>query len=191
MLTKQVLERAALVSLGVAVGVAACKGLMSRRHDDSEAATVKEEAEKEALRVVFAFLDAQSRRDLDGMCELISDDIVYINEPHPPSRAIRGKAMFRDTFERSPCIWCKDANLELLQHSHNGLTVFTERLDQFFIEGKWIRIPILGYLKVRDGKVAFWKDYWDYAKYKKAVQEDFGPDFKMFRERSAMDTKTA
>lgn len=117
------------------------------------------------------------------MCELVHDDIVYINEPHPPERAIRGKKMFREVFEASPCIWCPQADLKVLQSSYQpeSDTVFVERLDRFFIDGHWLSVPICGYLKVKDNKVVFWKDYWDYAKYKEFTTKTYGPDFRLFR----------
>ena len=66
-------------------------------------------------------------------------------------------------FEVSPCMWCTEAKLQLLQSCYNGDdTVFVERHDQFLVDGKWIKIPILGYLKVKNGKIILWKDYWDY-----------------------------
>lgn len=110
-------------------------------------------------------------------------DIVYINEPFPPERYIIGRNNFREVFSTSPCIYGEDANLQLLQlvHEPGSDTVFVERHDQFLVDGKWIRIPILGYLKVKNGQVCFWKDYWDYQKYKQYVTKEFGPDFKLFR----------
>jgi len=111
-------------------------------------------------------------------------DLVYINEPFPAERYIIGKNNFREVFSTSPCIYCDDANLQLLQlvHEPGSDTVFVERHDQFLVDGKWIRIPILGYLKVtKDAKVCYWKDYWDYQKYKQYVTKEFGPDFKLFR----------
>jgi limonene-1,2-epoxide hydrolase len=135
------------------------------------------------LKTVLAFLHAQSERDLDKMCALVAEDVVYINEPHPPDRAIRGRDMFRAAFADSPCIWCPQANLQVLQYSHapGSDTVFVERLDQFFIDGHWLRIPICGYLVVAEGKVTLWKDYWDYTKYKAFVTEKYGKDFRLFR----------
>ena len=47
-------------------------------------------------KVVLEFLESQSERNLEKMCSLVDDEIVYINEPHPIERAIRGKKMFRE-----------------------------------------------------------------------------------------------
>jgi len=165
-----------LLGLGVGLGVAGVFMLQRRgqfRRDEEEA---------RVLGVVLEFLKAQSDRDLEKMCSMVTDDIVYINEPHPPERAIRGRAMFREAFAASPCIWCPEAKLQTLHYSRGkGNVVFMERLDQFKIDGVWLKIPILGFMKVRDGKIEFWKDYWDYAKYKRFVSEHFGENFHLFR----------
>ncbi|KAH9259680.1 hypothetical protein BASA81_002102 [Batrachochytrium salamandrivorans] len=171
------LDRRCLVA-AAAVGMAVGYGL----------STVAFRAEKTAARspveqVVHEFLEAQSERDLDKMCSLVSDDILYINEPHPPERAITSKKMFREAFAASPCIWCEKANLKVLQSSHvpGSDVVFVERLDQFLVDGHWLAIPICGYLKVYNGKVVLWKDYWDYAKYKEFTTRTYGADFRLFR----------
>lgn len=143
--------------------------------------------DKDVLQVALAFLHAQTLRDLDEMCSLAHKDIVYINEPHPPERTIRGRDMFREVFAQSPCIWCPDAKLEVLQSVCQGDTVFVERLDQFLVDGHWIKIPICGYLKVLNGKVVLWKDYWCYKKYKEFVVEHYGSDFKLFKKTAISD----
>ena len=59
------------------------------------------------------------------------------------------------------------------------------RLDQFRVEGKWLTIPILGYLVVKGGKIQYWKDYWCYKKYKAETTELFGPEFSLFKATKA------
>ena len=59
--------------------------------------------------------------------------------------------------------------------------MFVERRDSFKIDGKVLEIPICGYLVVRDGRVCFWRDYWDAAKYRRRTEELFGPGFSLFR----------
>jgi len=138
-----------------------------------------------ALTVVNRFLKAQDDRDLDAMCALVADDVTYINEPHPATRDITTKALFRRAFEGSPCIWAEDAKLKVLRCSCDGNTVYVERLDNFLIEGKWLQIPIFGYIVVHNGKVQYWKDYFCYKKYKEQVTALFGPQFSLFKATKA------
>lgn len=175
--TKRVGEIAAAVVVGTALGYLLTSG------GSSKTFVPQKGSKSEAERIVQAFLDAQSERNLDKMCDLVDEELVYINEPHPPERAIRGKKMFREAFAASPCIWCEKADLKVLQMSHTpgSDTVFVERFDQFLVDGHWLAIPICGYLKVKNGKVVLWKDYWDYAKYKAFTTKTYGPDFRLFR----------
>ncbi len=148
-------ERVALVTAGVAVGFA-----FRHREGKNEKEAVDGQV---ALHAVRRFLKAQDDRDLEAICACVADDVVYINEPMDEKRWIKNKDQFRQAFAGSPCIWAEDAKLEVIQIAVVEDTVFVERLDQFFIKGKWLKIPICGYLKVRDGKIYFWKDYWDYV----------------------------
>jgi limonene-1,2-epoxide hydrolase len=180
------MERKRVHELAIVALVGLAAGYFIARTDNNTSSTSSNHGNGKTTGVVGTvteFLDAQSQRNLEKMCALVDDDIVYINEPHPPERAIRGKKMFRDAFAASPCIWCEKANLQVLQMSHQegSDTVFVERHDQFFIDGHWLAIPICGYLKVKNGKVVLWKDYWDYAKYKEFVTRTYGPDFRLFR----------
>jgi len=133
------------------------------------------------LAVVRGFLAAQDERDLDLMCSFVAENIVYINEPHDATRHIKGIDAFRAAFEGSPCLWADDARLEVIREACAGDTVFFERLDQFLIDGKWLTIPVCGYMVVSKSKVVLWKDYWCYRKYKTKTQELFGEKFSMFK----------
>eukprot|EP01062_Namystynia_karyoxenos_P042391 TRINITY_DN3098_c0_g1_i2.p1 TRINITY_DN3098_c0_g1~~TRINITY_DN3098_c0_g1_i2.p1 ORF type:complete len:221 (+),score=78.72 TRINITY_DN3098_c0_g1_i2:72-665(+) len=137
----------------------------------------------DAVQVVRAFLKAQDDRDLDAMCALVTEDLVYINEPLPPSKQIRSREQFRRFFESSPCIWGEDAELRLhsLVWDAGRQVVLTERLDRFKVEGKWLEIPICGALDVEGGKVKRWHDYWDYVSYSERKERLFGPGFSLFR----------
>ena len=140
-------------------------------------------------KVALDFLHAQSLMDLDLMCSYVTDDIVYINEPFPEKRDIRGSKMFRDVFEGSPCIWGQEANLQIIQSCCRGSTVFVTRLDQFLVDGHWIKIPINGFLKIKDGKVAYWKDYWCYKKYREFIDNTYPQGFSLFKKTRVLIEK--
>ena len=185
-------QAAWLAGLGTCAVVAAvgCAVSFARLGQSSAPKTNKTTTAKQ---VVEEFLHRQSMRDLDGMCAMVDDDVTYVNEPHPPERHIHGIDKFRAAFASSPCIWCEDAELKLLRISHEpgSDTVFVERLDQFCIDGVWLRIPICGYLVVnaQTNKIKFWKDYWCYAKYKEFTTKAFGPEFRLFRATVVDPTK--
>ena len=72
-----------------------------------------------------------------------------------------------------------------MQSQAGSTKVWYERKDGFKIDGIWLYIPICGYVIVDEatGVVVFWKDFWDYKKYKAFVTEKFGADFKLFRKK--------
>ena len=173
----------AAAAFGVASAAVAMVLQSRKRERERRAAALEKNDFASPVSVVRGFLAAQDRRDLDLMCSFVDDNIVYINEPHDESRHIRGIAAFRAAFEGSPCIWAEDAKLEVLRQAQSGDTVFFERRDQFLIDGKWLDIPICGYMVVKESKVTYWKDYWCYKKYKDKTIALFGEKFSMFKSK--------
>jgi limonene-1,2-epoxide hydrolase len=43
----------------------------------------------------------------------------------------------------------------------NGNVVIAERVDEFEIGGRTGRLPVVGVLEFRDGRIAAWRDYYD------------------------------
>lgn len=48
--------------------------------------------------------------------------------------------------------WCEAAQ---------GSTVFFERLDRHQLADKWVEVPIAGVFEVENGKIIYWRDYFD------------------------------
>ena len=120
-------------------------------------------------------------QNLEQMCAMVSDDILY-NGPHEQEGCIRGAAMFREAFEGSPWIWAEETKLSVLRESCTHNTVHVERKDQFLIDGKWLTIPILGYLQVnKQGEISRWTDYWCCKNYKAQATALFGDGFSLFK----------
>ena len=42
-----------------------------------------------------------------------------------------------------------------------GPVVFMERLDRHLFGTKWVELPVTGVFEVRDGKIVFYRDYFD------------------------------
>lgn len=111
------------------------------------------------VEVVRAFLGALEAGDVDGMLGLADPAIVYQNVPLPPARGLAA-------FERQ-MRWA-DRNLDGFEaHIHNiaadGPVVLTERTD-VLVKGR-VRAEfwVCGTFEVRDGRVALWRDRFDYA----------------------------
>ena len=111
--------------------------------------------------LVRDFILSMQRLDPEKMRRFVADDIEYWNGPLGP---IRGIEKFLSTYDS----WFK-------YHPHNpmmagvqhaavvGDYVFVERLDVGRVRGRntAVNLPAAGILKVRDGKICYWRDYLD------------------------------
>jgi limonene-1,2-epoxide hydrolase len=50
--------------------------------------------------------------------------------------------------------------IQNIGESEEGV-VFTERLDRFQMNGKWLEIPVMGVFELENGKITGWRDYFD------------------------------
>jgi len=50
-----------------------------------------------------------------------------------------------------------------------GNLVFTERVDRFTMNGRTVALPVAGVFEIRDGKIAAWRDYFDFATWQRQV----------------------
>ena len=109
--------------------------------------------------VVRDFCAAWSRRDIAELLGYFTDDAVYHNIPLAP---VSGKDGIREVLN----LFVPPAEtiaFEMLHLAARGNVVFTERVDRFSMGGKAIELPVAGVFEVRDGKIAAWRDYFDFA----------------------------
>ena len=59
---------------------------------------------------------------------------------------------------------------EIHRQTATGNIVMNERTDKFEIKGKAISIPVAGVFEVNDGKITFWRDYFDNGMFMKALK---------------------
>ena len=103
---------------------------------------------------------ANEARDVEAVLGLLTDDIAYENVPmgvmngHDEVRAMLGP--FLGGAER--------VEWEVLEQVEQGDVVMNERVDRFWLPGDiTIELRVAGLFKVRDGRVALWRDYFDLA----------------------------
>ena len=110
---------------------------------------------------VRQFVAAWHGPDLDRICALLVEDIVYHNVPMEP---LTGKASIEDYLRSAGpfehCEW------ELLHIAASGEHVLTERIDRMTKDGKAIVLPLMGIFKVSGGLIREWRDYFDLAMYR-------------------------
>lgn len=107
--------------------------------------------------VVTAFVDAWNRVDWPAAEALLTDDIVYQNIPWEPVSGRDAVMSYLATFNVEESDWI----------THNiiaeGPLVMNERTDRVRMNGVWKQLRVMGVFKLRDGKIAEWRDYFDPA----------------------------
>ena len=109
------------------------------------------------VKVVRAFTDAMEAMDFDKGVQLVADDLEYINGPNPP---VTGPAGVRSELEPffAPI---EENEFIILREAAVGNVVFIERLDRHRIPQGWFELPVTGVYEVKDGKIVYWRDYFD------------------------------
>ena len=110
--------------------------------------------------IVDAFIARVVAKDLDGACELVSDDVEYDNVPM--GKNIGPEAMKAFLGGMSTGV----DEIEFLIHHQvtQGNVVMNARSDRFRIGGTWLDLPVAGVFEVNDdGLITLWRDYFDMA----------------------------
>ena len=116
------------------------------------------------LETARAFLSAMEKMDYDAALPLIADEAEYINGASP---AVQGPDGVRQTLE--PFFAPLEANEFIIQREAvQGTVVFIERLDRHLAGHGWFELPVTGVFEVNDGKITFWREYFDLA----VIQDD-------------------
>jgi limonene-1,2-epoxide hydrolase len=109
--------------------------------------------------VVREFCAAFARRDIDEILAYFTDDAVYHNMPMAP---VTGKDGIREVLN----LFLPSSSAVAFEVRHTaarGDVVFNERIDRFVMGDKELALPVAGVFEVRDGKIAAWRDYFDFA----------------------------
>ena len=112
------------------------------------------------IDIVRQFMTAMERGDYGAATTLLAADCAYINPP--PLGEVRGPAGVRGVLEPffAPTL---ENELKILREASAGPAVFIERLDRHRLADKWVELPVTGVLEVHDGKITYWRDYFDAA----------------------------
>jgi limonene-1,2-epoxide hydrolase len=109
--------------------------------------------------LVRRFFDLLEARDVASACDLLADDVVYINVSTP---AIRGRARTRRFLEFM--LGLPGAGLEVYIHklAVDGESVLAERTDALIFGPVRVQVWVWGRFDVVDGRIVLWKDYFDW-----------------------------
>ena len=125
----------------------------------SEQTGVTQAAATDPKALVTEFLDALQRLDLDAALALTTDDLVYQNVPLPPTRSREAARRLLATFIRPGAAF----EVKMINIAADGDVVLTERTD-VLTAGRWsAAFWVCGTFEIRDGRIALWRDRFDYA----------------------------
>ncbi|MPY94452.1 MAG: limonene-1,2-epoxide hydrolase [Acidimicrobiia bacterium] len=110
-----------------------------------------------AEQTVDEFIAAFGRKDLEGAMALVAEDCHYDNVPIGD---MRGHTAMREFL--GPMFGSSGPlEFEVHRQACTGDVVFNERTDKFVMKGKQIALPVTGVFEVHDGRITFWRDYFD------------------------------
>jgi limonene-1,2-epoxide hydrolase len=97
--------------------------------------------------------------DLDGACELVTDDLEYDNVPMGKNHGPDGLKAFLQ-----PMVDGLD-EVEFVVHRQTatGDVVMNERTDRFRLGENWLELPVVGVFELTGDKISLWRDYFDMA----------------------------
>jgi limonene-1,2-epoxide hydrolase len=112
-----------------------------------------------ATETVTQFLDLLAAGEVDAACDLLADDVRYINVSLPE---LRGQDRVRRIFKQA--MSRKGVGFEVTVH-RIGLdrgSVLTERTDVLILGPVRVKIWVWGRFDVAEGRIVMWKDYFDW-----------------------------
>ena len=129
---------------------------------------MRDETPKQSETVVRSFAGAWTRRDVDGICSMLSPDCIWKNPTSPPyvgPEAIR--EVITGAIQRADAI---EMDFLALSTTADGNAVLCERLDAMIYGEQRVPIPVMGIFEVRDGLITAWRDYFDQGSYRKNLE---------------------
>lgn len=112
------------------------------------------------LETVKAFMKAMEPLDYDTAVQYVADTCEYTNPP--PIGTVIGPLGVRAVLE--PFFAPTSENeFMILRELAAGALVMLERLDRHRVGERWIELPVTGVYEVHDGKITYWRDYFDAA----------------------------
>lgn len=111
---------------------------------------------------VREFLARICRRDLDGACELVTDDVEYDNVPMGKQFGPQGIKDLLGPMFGGGAGGFDEVDFVIHRQFAEGPLVCNERTDRFRRGDTWIDLPLAGIFEVaEDGRIKLWRDYFD------------------------------
>ena len=116
-------------------------------------------APSDPAAVVDAFLAAMEAKDFAAAAPFVAEDCRYENMNAPGTVHVgpTGVVSFLEPFFAP----ISKNEFIVLRRAAAGPVVFVERLDRHLFGTKWVELPVTGVFEVKDGKIVFYRDYFD------------------------------
>ena len=112
----------------------------------------------QATAIVDEFIRRVVGKDLDGACELVTDDCEYDNVPMGKNIGPEGIKAFLAPMVDS----LDEVQFVVHRQTATGNVVMNERTDRFRTGDTWMDLPVCGVFELTDdGKISLWRDYFD------------------------------
>ncbi len=112
------------------------------------------------IETVTAFMKAMEPLDYDTALQLVSGDCEYTNPP--PIGTVRGPEGIRAVLGPffAPTL---ENEFRVIRAVSDGPLVMLERLDRHRLTDNWVELPVTGVYEVHEGRITYWRDYFDLA----------------------------
>jgi len=109
-------------------------------------------------RIITEFIYAFCQFDADELIEYFTSDATYHNIPLP---ILRGRDAIYASLKGLPERF-KELKVEMLNQICAGNIIMNERIDYFtFPDGRQVALPIAGIFEMENGKIKYWREYFD------------------------------
>ena len=109
------------------------------------------------LDTVTRFLAAALNQDWDTVTPMLTPDCEYANVPVGVVRGPQAARAALDEFLK-PTL---ENTFVVKNHAENGDLLFLERVDRHRVQSGWVELPINSVFRIRDGKIALIREYFD------------------------------
>ena len=110
------------------------------------------------IPIVQDFIASICRNNKDEILAFFTDNARYHNIPLKP--CIGKDAIWKELAVMQEHSSAIEWPIHNIGESAEGV-VFTERLDRFQMNGKWLEIPVMGVFELENGKITGRRDYFD------------------------------
>lgn len=112
------------------------------------------------LETVNEFINRVVSGDIDGACELVTDDVEYDNVPMGKNHGPDGIKAFLGGMSGG----VDSIEFIIEREAATGNIVMNERIDRFVTPKGTFDLLVAGVFEVtEDGKISLWRDYFDMA----------------------------